>query len=314
MYLDVNPYVPTLNSIVFMSDRDGSQNLYLMSLSDGSFVQLTNHDDIDASHSGISPATEEVFFREGQTVKKVSLRAPYEEEEVYTVDDQYEIKGSLSMGPGGNKFALSLYNKNGYSTLATIDTARSTLEEVRKIKGAVDHVLINPVYGNTLLYHTYDRNQIGLVNIETKQEKVLTKPGDHGTHPFWEHNGQAAGYVLKNAREARGSQEKVVTYSIQAAGYSNYPLTRYSNHVAMNPSGTWIQGDGGPSDRYIYYYVINPRNNTVARQTMFKHDSTSSNELWHPHATFINDTDVIFNSDKDNPGKSGDIYLLSKNP
>ena len=40
---------------------------------------------------------------------------------------------------------------------------------------------------------------------------------------------------------------------------------------------------------------------------MFKHRSTSVTESVHPHAAFINDTDLIFNSDA---AGNGDVYLL----
>jgi hypothetical protein len=42
---------------------------------------------------------------------------------------------------------------------------------------------------------------------------------------------------------------------------------------------------------------------------MFKHDSSSKEEVVHPHAAFINNHDLIFNSDADD---SGDVYLLRR--
>jgi hypothetical protein len=78
----------------------------------------------------------------------------------------------------------------------------------------------------------------------------------------------------------------------------------------MNPAQTIIQGDGHKdSTPYIYYYYIKPGTNKVDTVKMFKHRSTSNTESVHPHAAFINDTDLIFNSDADG---NGNVYLLRK--
>lgn len=308
MYLDVNPYVPTLDSVVFNSERHDSQNLYLMSLENGSFVQLTDSDDIDGDHSNVSPATEEAFFEEGRTFKKVSLRPPYEETEIYTVEDKYDIKGIVSLSSDGKTIASSLHDEeDDRSTLVTIDVATGRLDKVKRIDGKVDHVLINPVHGDTLLYHVFDKNEIGIVDIDTKSKKVLTDSGDHGVHPFWGANGVDAAYAL---RKRNDTPEQVVTFNIRARQYVKYDILKYSNHFAMNPSQTRIQGDGSKDDPHIYYYDINPGDNKVDIRKMFKHRSSSEEEAVHPHAAFINDTDLIFNSDagRDN----GDVYLLRK--
>ncbi len=307
MYLDVNPYVPALDSVVFMSDRNDSENLYLMSLENGSFVQLTDSDDLDGDHSNVSPATEEAFFREGRTFKKVSLHPPYKEKEIYTVADKFDIKGIVSLSSDGKTMASSLYDEEEErSSLVIIDVATGSMERVKRIDGKVDHVLINPVHGDTLLYHVYGENEIGIVDIATKSKKVLTDSGDHGVHPFWGANGLNAAYAL---RKRNDTPEQVVTYNIRAERYVKYDILKYSNHFAMNPAQTRIQGDGSPDDRYIYYYEIDPGTNKVDPRKMFKHRSSSNEEEVHPHAAFITNTDLIFNSDADG---SGDAYLLRK--
>jgi hypothetical protein len=309
MYLDVDPYVPALNSVVFMSDRhkdrDDAENLYLMSLDDGKFVQLTDSDDIDGAHANVSPKTEEVFFREERTFKRVSLHAPYKETKIRTVDEKYDPKGIMSLTSDGKAFAASLYDEDeDRSSLVVVDVKSGDMETVKKIDGRVDHVLINPKYGDTLLYHIYEENEVGIVDIESQKKKVLTKSGDHGVHPFWGANGVDAAY-----NEKEHDPRQIVTYDIRKERYLKYDIPVPGNHFAWNPAQTVLQSDGVGDDSYIYYYKINPDDHTVDSKRMCKHDSSSKEEVVHPHAAFINNHDLIFNSDADD---SGDVYLLRR--
>lgn len=306
MYLDVNPYVPSLDSVMFMSDRDdGHKNLYLMSLDNGKFVQLTDSDHIDGDHANVSPATEEAFFVEDRTFTSVSLRAPYREKKIRTVSDNYDVKGVVALTSDGKTIASSLYDEHeDRSSIVTIDVKTGALDTVKKIDGRVDHVLINPVYGDTLLYHVLDKNEIGLVDIGTKKKTLLTGPEDHGVHPFWEATGRDAAFAQ---RKQGDTPEQVVTYNIRKERFLSYDTQEYSNHFAMNPSQTIIEGDGGEDTPYIFYYYIKPGTTKVDTVKMFKHRSSSKEESVHPHGAFINDTDLIFNSDADG---NGNVYLL----
>lgn len=314
MYLDVNPYVPSLDSVVFMSKRDDDhENLYLMSLGNGRFVQLTDSDDIDGDHANVSPETEQAFFVENRTFTSVSLRAPYGEKKIRTVPDKYDVKGIVALTSDGKTIVSSLYDEDeDRSSLVTIDVRTGELETVKKIDGRVDHVLINPVYGDTLLYHVLDKDEIGLVDIETKKKTLLTGSEDHGVHPFWEANGRDAAFAQ---RKQGDTPEQVVTYNIRNEQFFSYDIREYSNHFAMNPSRTIIEGDGGDETTCIYYYYIKPGTDKVDTKKMFKHRSSSDSESVHPHAAFINDTDPVFNSDADGKGNGngdGNVYLLRK--
>src|SRR5690242_17719821 len=144
MYLDVDPYVPSLNSVLFMSTRNGHENLYLMSLDNGKFVQVTDSDEIDGGHANVSPKTEEAFYFDDRTLTSVSLRAPYREKKIRTISDEYDVKGTPSLTSDGRTIAASLYDKDEKrSSLVLVDVRTGELETVKKIDGEVDHVLIN---------------------------------------------------------------------------------------------------------------------------------------------------------------------------
>ncbi|MGW4485144.1 hypothetical protein ACWEOE_15065 [Amycolatopsis sp. NPDC004368] len=307
MYLDVDPYVPSLESVVFMSERDdGHENLYLMSLENGKFVQLTDSSHIDGDHANVSPETERAFFVEDQTFTSVSLRAPYQEKKIRTVSDKYKIRGIVSLTSDGKTIASSLYDEDeDQSSLVLIDVKTGDLTTVKKVDGEVDHVVINPVYGDTLVYHMPEDEQIGIVDIESGKNTMLTGPEDHGVHPFWESTGRDAAFAQ---REQEDAPEQVVTYNIRKDEFFSYDIPEYSNHFAMNDSRTIIEGDGRDGETpYIYFYYTKPNKNKVETVRMFKHRSSSETESVHPHAAFINDTDLIFNSDADG---DGNVYLL----
>lgn len=309
MYLDVDPYVPSLNSVLFMSRRNGHENLYLMSLDNGKFVQVTDSDDIEGDHANVSPETEEAFyFDNDRTLTSVSLRAPYREKKIRTFSDEYDVKGTPSLTSDGKTIAVSLYDRGEKrSSLVLVDVRTGELDTVKKIDGEVDHVLINPVHGDTLLYHLLGESQIGLVNIDTKKKTMLTGSSDSGTHPFWVSNGRDAAFVQQRQGD---TPQQVVTYNIRKEEFFSYDIRDSSNHFAMNHAQTIIQGDGhADSAPYIYYYYIKPGTNKVDTVKMFKHRSTSHSESVHPHAAFINNTDLIFNSDADG---NGNVYLLRK--
>lgn len=315
LYLNVNPYVANLNAIVFMSTRNGYENLYLLSLKNGTIIQLTDSKAMDGGHANVSAATNTAFFKEDNTIKSVSLIPPYNESVIYSVDTDYDIVGTIAVSSNGQLLGISVYNSDkNVSVLALIDVNNKTLQKVLKDQGKITHVAFNPEYSNKFLYYIdlNDKDDDGyMVVVDTNGDNktILNKLGKHVTHSFWFPDGVTAAYVLKEVKSIDSPHEEIVSYNTATDKYVYYILPNYGNHFAINPSQTIFQGDGGPSDRYIYYFAINPINNKLTATKMFWHNSSSSSQLWHPHAIFINDTDLIFNSDADG---NGNVYLLRK--
>jgi Tol biopolymer transport system component len=307
MYLNVNNYVKSVNSVVILSDRNKYQNLYLLSLNNGTLTQLTASKTMDGNHSNVCDATATAFYRENRTIKSVDLTPPYQEKTIYTVPTKYSISGNMFPSADGSKLAVALYegDKNK-STLAIIDINNPSLKSIQGKTGKIDHVIINRD-GNKLLYHIYKENRIGVVDIDRDDEHFINKPGEHGVHPFWFYDSIRAAYVQRS--DDNNKYQQIVAYDTEKDSYTKYSMPTYSNHCAINPSSTIVQGDGNANNPYIYYYAISPKSNTLNAVKMFKHNSSFSDELWHPHASFINDTDLIFNSDA---GGNSNIYLLRK--
>lgn len=308
LYLNVNPYIPKKNSILFMSERDGYDNLYLLSLKDGKIVQITASKKMDGGHVGVSAVREKAFFREDDVVKSVDLNPPYAEENVYEVkEDNFRISGQISVSPDGYGLTFALYDEDKkISQVVTVDVNEHSAKKVRKEKGRVDHVIFNPIHGDKLLYHVYEKNTVGVVDLNTAQTTVISA-NVHAVHSFWFSDGITAAYVLKDLDGP--VSEQIVGYNTSTKQYIKYDLPYYGNHFAMNPAGTILQGDGNPSDPYITYFYIDHNTQKLNPVKMFKHNSSSTNEDWHPHGVFINDTDLLFNSDA---AGNGDVYLLRK--
>jgi hypothetical protein len=381
MYLRTTNYVPSLKSIVFLSERyEGAQNLFLMSLVDGKIIQLTaskdkeddnddtdadsdrDDDEIDGDHAAVSPATEEAFFKQGQTLKRVSLSNPGAPRPIYTQkDSDWDLRGTPSISSDGKTIATMEYNKGSdkkeytdddRTRIVTIavkdgqDPEETDPHQVAKVDGKGDHLWINPGYGDTIIYHTLfkdgDDAEVGLAYIGSGDTEVLEpqEAKGHGVHPFWRADGKVAGYVRKDKPDGDFPQE-VATYirgrdddgtvnHDKRVGYK-IPEGYSSSHLAMNPSGTLLQGDGGNDEdsSFIYYYEINSQGDVKKPWAMFQHGSCKDHgERFHPHADFINETDVLFNSDAfflrdpdgkcEDPGEDekdkgdGNIYLLRK--
>jgi hypothetical protein len=310
MYLNVNPYISSLNSVVVSSDRNKYDNLYLVSLDNGKITQVTDSKNIESGdHSNVCDATATAFFREKRTIKSVELTPPYKEKTIITIPTNYIIVGNMFPSADGSKLAVALYEKDkNKSTLSTIDLKKPTLKYIQGKTGRIDHVIINGD-GNRLVYHIYGDNRIGVVDIDRDDEYLVNRKGEHGVHPFWFADGITAGYVQRS--DKNNKYQQFVAYNMQKDTYAKYNMPTYSNHCAVNPSANIIAGDGNANNPYIYYYTINPNSDTINAVKMFKHNSTFSDERWHPHGNFINDTDLIFNSDADGKDK-GNVYLLRK--
>ncbi|HUQ56491.1 hypothetical protein [Lentzea sp.] len=158
------------------------------------------------------------------------------------------------------------------SSLVLIDMRTGELETVKKIDGKVDHVLINPVRGDRLLYHLLDEDRIGLVTIDTKKKTMLTDSNDHGAHPFWVSNGRDAAF----AQRAQGeTPEQVVTYNIRKVEFFSYDIRERSKHFAMNPAQTIHPGRRarrlGAAHHPFIRGARGPGNDLVARNSPRRH-------------------------------------------
>lgn len=311
MYLNVDPFVPALKATVFMSRRDGNSNLYLLSLVNGGITQVTASKILDAAHANVATDAALAFYREVRTIKSVNLYSPFVERKIYEFSSSESISGTLSTTSDGRKLAVALYReKKKDSIIGTIDVATKAFTEVYKSNGRIDHVMINPVYYDHLLYHVFE-GDVAVANTKTSQGVIIgheTK-SEHVVHPFWFPDGITAAYVLKYTNQDNETREKIITYNTQTKEYGYYKINPRGNHFAVNPATTFLQNDGEPKDKSIYYYPLKPGNDQPVAIRMFAHNSSSSDELWHPHGVFINDTDLLFNSDM---GGKGNVYLLRK--
>lgn len=418
MYLRTTTYVPSLDSIVFMSERvDRAQNLFLMSLEDdGTFVQLTDSEDpepkdpddckdddekdkkdkkdedcdnereIDADHANVSPVpgAEAVYFRQNakdwedgngqQVIKRVSLRSAedYEETIIYQQENGWwDLKGTPSLSSDGKTLVTFEHCSDkkeckkdyDHSRIVTIDLTGDEHEKttVAQVEGKGDHLWINPVHGDTVLYHVLigDKEpckkgddcdaEVGLVDIDSGVVTVLSDEDElgHGVHPFWRpaedparpDDGYIAGYMYKHddecgkkghPRKCHEDEEpeepnKVVTYDIRNLEDDGdfdeddlvehaLPDDEYSSHMAMSSTGDLLQGDGGTSsgeDYHYFYENLEPEGGEMDPGVkMFEHGSCKDHgEQVHPHADFINRSDLLFNSDEffiHHPEEDGD--------
>lgn len=308
MYLNVNPYVEKLNSIVFTSDRqEGRFNLYLLSLKTGKITQITDVKDMEKGHSNISGKALKAFFAQKMDLKAVSLEPPYRQETFYKSEQGFKLNGDIAVREDGKGVAVIIYNKNEQvSKVIYIDTATKSATTLVEEKQKISHLVFNP-QGDKFFYScpknikVFDLKRETIIDITTKKGRPI--------HYFWFSDGERVGYAVKDNLENTLSSAGVGIYDLQKNEQSEYFLEKYSNHMAVNPSGTLLVGDGSPAQPFIYFYPIDDKAKVLYPKKICKHGSSSSEQLVHTHGIFINETDFLFNSDE---AGHGNIYLLRK--
>ncbi len=307
-YLNVNPYIEQMNCIVFTSERKGEQNLYKVDLNSGLITQITDGININGQNANVSAITQEAFYSQGSSIKAVGLVFPFSERELTKVDlTKYYIRGSINISSDGNKLLYIQLDKanKSFGWLTTIGSKDGSPPKMfYKAAGEVDHAYLNPIYGNKVLYHVLDGN---ISIVDTDGTNFITvgynTSEEHVVHPFWFPDGITAAWVFKTS-----DKEFIETYNTRTGYKKSFTVPVTGNHFAINSTMTTFQSDGSSNKPDITYFIINP-DGTLTAKKMFRHGSSSSSETWHPHAAFINSTDLVFNSDRDG---NGNIYLLRK--
>lgn len=295
LYLKINPYVPSLNSVVFNSDRSGEENLFLMSLETGEITQITEGK-LTADHAGVAGDAEMAFYRAGKSVYSVNLNPPYNETKIITIDSPYRFSGEINTTPNGKFLSLALYDEGKKKSIAiVIDVDKKSYSKIWEEEGIgrIDHNAIN-INGTHLLYHVYETRKIVVVDIAAKKGVTV---GTNGVHPFWFYDSK---------RVAFRTGKDMIVYDVEKKKSEALSLSVSGNHFAINPSGTMFQGDGHPKDPFIYFYPYTGSTKLTGVK-MFRHGSSSTKELWHPHAHFIGENRLMFSSDVDG---NSNVYLL----
>lgn len=331
LYFTSDGFVPADHSLVFTSKRTGYWNLFYINLETFKFVQLTDSKKISGTGAVVSPAKKEVYYRDGSTIKAVHLKT-FVERTIDTIPAGYDVS-TLSVTASGNALAYSIqenilttsktdkiysdmaerFQKRPWCAVVTGRTDGTGWHEVVRQKKWFSHTLINPLNENLILYcHEGPwgdvEQRMWLVDSAgrdnhplRREEKFKVKIG----HEFWFHDGIHVGYQVQ---EPEGVKSIGVADVLDGL-YHEYPTPYNDSHIQANSMGTTFVGDGSEKEPFINLYHLDSGKLTGTH--LWKHESSFSQQHWHPHPRFSpDDRSIVFTSSRDG---NGNMYLIKLN-
>jgi oligogalacturonide lyase len=331
LYFTSDGFVPDDHGLVFTSKRSGNWNLFYINLETFRFVQLTDSKKISGTDAVVSPATKEVYYRDGNTIKAVHLKTLVEHS-IDTVPAGYDVS-TLSITASGKALAYSIqenipiasktakiysdmterFQKRPWCAVVTGRTDGIGWHEVVRQKKWFSHTLINPLNENLILYcheGPWDEVEQRMWLVDSagrdnhplrREEKSKVKIG----HEFWFHDGIHVGYQVQEP----GGVKSIGVADVLDGLYLEYPTPYNDSHMQANSKGTTFVGDGSDKEPFINLYHLDSGKLTGTH--LWKHESSFSQQHWHPHPRFSpDDRSIVFTSSRDG---NGNVYLIKLN-
>jgi oligogalacturonide lyase len=329
LYFTSRSFVPDDNGLVFTSKRTGAWNLFYMNLKTFTFVQLTDSKKISGTGADVSPATHEVFYRDGQSIKAVHLQTLVERT-LTTIPDGYSLGSAMSVTASGEALAFSIseniplttktkviysdmderFAKRPWSAVWTGRADGSGWHEIARQKKWISHTLICPQNPNLILYcHEGRWNQVEqrlwLVNADgTNNHKLRPeeKPEIAIGHEYWFDDGIHVGYQVRYPK----GKPMIGVADVRDGSYHEYPAPYSDGHTQASHHGDWFIGDGSDKEPFLSLYRL--EDGKLTGRHIFRHGSSFSQQHWHPHPAFSpDDAYVLFTSCR---AGNGDVYLI----
>lgn len=329
LYFTSQSFVPADNSLVFTSKRTGAWNLFCMNLKTFEFVQLTDSKSISGTGAEVCAATHEVFYREGKTIKAVHLKT-LAERTICSIPDAYGVGSAVSVTASGQALAFSItsnvvlttktkviysdmdehFAKRPWSAVMTGRADGTGWHEIARQQKWLSHTLISPTNLNLILYcHEGRWNQVEqrlwLVNADGSNNRPLRpeeKPEISIGHEFWFGDGIHVGYQVRYPK----SPAKIGIADTRDGSYHEYETPFTDGHMQASHHGNLFIGDGSNKEPFLNLYRL--EDGKMTGRHIFRHDSSFSQQHWHPHPAFSpDDAYVLFTSCR---AGNGDVYLI----
>jgi oligogalacturonide lyase len=329
LYFTSQSFVPADNSLVFASKRTGSWNLFYMNLKTFEFVQLTDSKSISGTGAEVCAATREVFYREGKLVKAVHLKT-LAERTVAAVPENFNIGSAVSVTADGAALAFSItsnivlttrtkviysdmeehFTKRPWSAVLTGKADGTGWHETARQQKWLSHTLISPTNPKLILYcHEGRWNQVEqrlwLVAADGSHNRPLRveeKPEISIGHEFWFEDGIHVGYQVRYPK----GPAQIGVADTRDGSCKEYEMPFSDGHVQASHHGNLFIGDGSNKEPFLSLYQL--ADGKMTGRHIFRHDSSFSEQHWHPHPAFSpDDKYVLFTSCR---AGNGDVYLI----
>jgi oligogalacturonide lyase len=332
IYFTNEAYSPSDNMLVFTSKRSGAWNLFGLDLKSYEIVQLTDSKHIQGTGAVVAPQTREVFFKDGDHIKALSLMT-LAERVVVDLPKGFINSAAVTASPDGKVIALSQtedisittktdiiysdlnerFEKRPFSQIFTGNGDGSDWHMVAGQKKWVSHALLAPKAPYTLLYcheGAWERveQRMWLIqrnNMYNRKLREEEKPDLLIGHEYFFPDGVHVGYHGNYASPDKRSFIGIA--DIRDGVYNEYITPDGNRHTHANADGTLFVGDGNPRAPFISVYALH--DGKLEPILQFRHDGSWDKQEWHPHPRFLPDgRRIVFASNK---GGDGNIYLLT---
>ena len=328
LYFTGDGFVPDDHGLVFTSKRTGSWNLFYMNLETYQFVQLTDSKKISGTGAVVSPATMEAYYRDGSAIKAVHLKT-LAERTITTVPAGYSVS-TLSVTVSGKSLAYSIqedipitsktdkiysdmaerFQKRPWCAVVSGHTDGTGWHEVIRQKKWISHTLVDPLNENLILYcHEGSwqdvEQRMWVVDSGGRDNHLLReeeKPAVRIGHEFWFRDGIHVGYQV----QVPGEPKSIGVADVIDGSYLEYPTPYNDGHTQANSTGDTFVGDGSDKEPFINLYHL--ADGKLTGRHLWKHESSFSQQYWHPHPRFSpDDKSILFTSCR---GGNGNVYLI----
>jgi oligogalacturonide lyase len=331
------------NHPIFISDRSGLYQWYMLELSTGKLVQLTSGLKLEPNMGTVS-RNGKLFYFDGPVLRYLNLNT-FEDRELNRVPDgysasqpdcsadgryvTYSYKQKLPKSTTGNVIYSTMmeeYYQHPHSVVMRIDIAAPgeapTAVACWGEPAWISHSLIHPTEPNRVLFcheggsavvkqrmWTVDLNQ---KRARTAQPLYVQQPGDSCVHEYFTRGGEVGfQYTIINDDGAREEFNAFVRADGTWIRQYRYP-DRRPGHIQSNSDNSLCIGDCAyfnpkDNDGDKYLGLMTHGNGVVNMKRLAYHGSSWLTQESHPHPVFSpDDRWVMYNSDID---KRYNVYL-----
>jgi len=180
----VNPScTPDGKTVIFVSERSGTANLYKADIESGEIVQLTDIDNLNSFSATPAKDNRRVFFSAGEEVRAIDLE---------TLDEYILARfpdgsvGNCNLSGDGSMLVTAV-RRAGETWITAVHTDGSGSISVYSSDRSVGHVQFCPADNNLILYSSDITQRMWLVQLDGSNDRPLYLHGPEQwiTHESW---------------------------------------------------------------------------------------------------------------------------------
>ncbi len=261
-YLGQSAFLPD-NSGMICGTADGSFYRYDFATSMLTYLDRTSlyqehlGQEFSAAERGIfsvNPQTGNVFYfrtkENGNTVLCKINPQTLEKTDVYVItDSKMEVQLSTTYDEKYTSYQIGgMANANVEMEIGRINLETGEIDARQKLtyndKYAVNHVIINPVYPDLILFHRESHvgenvhDHTNVLNVVTGVKTTYAQPGDGSAHTLWVYGGE---YISTTDNVGSSWYISVLTKDLKTTVYSQ--VMAQGNHCMVDESLEWVVGD-----------------------------------------------------------------------